>query len=330
MKLALCFAIAIVMGAAVAADGPKTPPNWHSGVGTSMLSDPEAAGAEAAAAAKAKLGGVPAKLVVIGAAEPQVTRALIRGVSEHFNETIIYGCQVTSPLTAAGNFPEVPTIDIPAGVCVWALGGDVDIDVRWVATYQDDDDGYFNAGVALGELLRPMAEETERPGKIILTFGDQYNGTNKDFAAGFNEGLNRSSPIIGAASGNITSKVIIRGEIQTGVNVGIFIGGQFTLGQSLNGGTHTPETADRTLREAIAEGDGKEPFFALVFNCRRRRLGMIEHNQLGEELNAIKRNLPGIDFFGFYGPGEIGSKSFGATPEGVGFTVVAAVFFAEE
>ncbi len=325
----VCTLVAVLAVSAAVFAG-QAPNGWHSGVGTSAQTDPRAAGEEAAAQAKAKLGSVPAKMVIVGAAEPQVVPALVEGVRAHFDQSIIYGCQITSPLTAASNFPDVKTIDIPAGVCVLALGGDIEIDAQWFATDEDDDDSYFNAGLALGEKLKPAVEQSQKTGRVIITFGDQYNGANKDFAAGMNEGLEEIYPIVGAAAGNITSKVIVQGEIKTGINVGIFLGGPFTLGQSLNGGTHTPETAEKTLREAIAEGDGKEPFFALLFNCRRRRQGMIERNQLAEELEVIKQQLPGVDFFGFYGPGEIGSKASGEPAEGVGFTVVAAVFFAEE
>ncbi len=305
----------------------RAPDGWASGVGNSAKADPFEAGEEAAAQAYRLLQGVPAKIVVVGAAAEQVTPELIEGVKKHFDAGIIYGCQITSPLTATTNFPDVQTIDIPVGVAVWALGGDVDIAVESVATDPDADDSYFDAGEALGVALRDVVAGSDRPGKVIVTFGDQYNGVNKDFAFGMNEGLEDIYPIVGAASGNIESKVITRGAIRTGVNVGIFIGGEFALGQSYNGGTHTPETADKTLGEALAEHEGEDPFFVLIFNCRRRRQGMIERKQLAEELATIKNRLPGIDFFGFYGPGEIGSRASGEPAEGVGFTVVVAVFF---
>ncbi len=326
---ALAAVVLAVAAVSSAGEGAPVPAGWISGVGLSSLTDPGDAANEAAGKAKAALKGAPAKLVFVGAAEPQLTPELIVGVAKHFGVSSVFGCQITSPLTPESNFPDVKTIDIPVGVCVWALGGDIDVDIRWVKTNPDEDDSYFEAGEKLGEALRPFMEKSERPGKIIFTFGDQYNGANKDFAQGLNEGLGDIYPIVGAASGNITSKVIVKGGIRTGVNVGIAIAGQFSLGQSLNGGSHTPETADRTLAEAIAEGGGKKPFFALVFNCRRRRQGMIERNQLAEELDVIKKRLSGAEFFGFYGPGEIGSKKSGEPAEGVGFTVVTAMFFPE-
>lgn len=311
----------------VAAAQNNTPKGWHSAVGVSTLTNPEEAGAEAASIAKNKLNGVPAKFVMLIAAEPLLTVDLVKGVEKYFNADVIYGCQVTSLLTAQTNFPDSKTIDSAIGVGVLALGGDMEIDVVSVSTDPDDDNSYETAGLQLGEALRPFVEATKKPGKLIVTFGDQYNGSNKEFAYGINEGLGGIYPIVGAAAGNITAKVIVKGEIKTGVNVAFLLAGDFKTGQAMNGGTHTPETADKTLVSALAEGDGAEPFFAFTFNCRRRRQGMIEYNQLGAELDSIKKRLPGIEFFGFYGPGEIGSTASGQPAQGMGFTVVAAVLF---
>ncbi|MDR1612986.1 MAG: FIST C-terminal domain-containing protein [Planctomycetota bacterium] len=324
----LCaLSLSLVFIAAAPAAAGDAPDGWWSGVGLSAKADPREAGSEAAEEAKRKLGASPAKIVVVAAAEPQVTPELVEGVAAHFDRKIIYGCQVASPLVTEGNFPDAVSLDIEAGVAVWALGGDADIEIAVVETDPDSDDAYYTAGGQMAELLRPALEKTSRPGKLVVTFGDQYNGSNKDYAMGLNDGLEEIHPIIGAAAGNTTAKVVVAGAIRTGVNVGILVAGDFTLGQAMNGGTHTPETADKTLAEAIAQGDGKEPFFALVFNCRRRRQGMIERGQLAEELGVINKNLAGVDYFGFYGPGEIGAKAPGEKAEGVGFTVVTAVFF---
>lgn len=324
--VALCLVVLSLP--VMAGEGPRIPPGWSSGVGTSELADAAAAGDEAASRAKAMLNGTPAKVVVVGAAQSQVTPALIEAVARHFPKDMIYGCQITSPLTAVSNFPDSKTIDVDAGVCIWALGGDVDVSIETMVTDMDDDDSYYNAGLALGEKIRPVIEASKRPGNIILTFGDQYNGSNKDLVTGMNEGLGANYAIIGAAAGNNEALEIVGGEIVSGTNVAILVSGQFKLGQALNGGTHTPETADKTLIEAIADVGGEEPYFALIFNCRRRRQGMIERNQLAQEHAVIRKNLPGVEFFGFYGPGEVGSKAFGEPAEGVGFTVVTAVFVA--
>ncbi len=311
----------------IAGETKAGPEGWHSGIGTSSLEDAYEAGEEAARKAKSALGGVEAKIVVVAAAINLTRPEVVEGVASQFPKDIIYGCQVASPLTVDGNYPDFQTIDSPLGVAVWALGGDVDVTPGVQATDPDAEDPYYEAGISLGEYFKPLFEKSTRPGNIMVTFGDQYNGSNKDFAAGLNDGLDATYAIIGAAAGNITSKVIVKGEIVTGVNVGLLLSGDFKLGMAMNGGTHTPETADKTLKEALAQGDGEDPFFALIFNCRRRRQGMIEAGQLGDEHQRIKENLKNIEFFGFYGPGEIGTKKTGEASEGVGFTVVTAVFF---
>lgn len=323
----LVLAFAAFCHAAPGGESPKIPVGWASGVGASSLEDPAKAGSEAAAMAKAALGGSPAKFVMVAAAISQVTPELVRSVAEHFPVDIIYGGQVTSPLTSYGNHPDYTTLDIDAGVAVWALGGTTEVQVAEVSTAREnDDDVYYNAGVELAEKLKDALENSEKPGKLVFTWGDQYTGSNKVFAAGLNEGFGKTWPIVGGASGNITAKVIVRGEIVTGVDVGVVIAGDFSLGQAMNGGTHTPETADQTLVQALEDGEG-EPFFALVFNCRRRRKGMIDSGELAKELEVMRNRLPGVSFFGFYGPGEIGSQKFGEEARGMGFTVAAAVFF---
>ena len=248
-------------------------------------------------------------------------------MKKHFPADVIYGCQITSPLVAESNFPDVPTIDIPVGVLVWALGGDIDLKIFTASTNRDSDIPYEDAGVELGQAIKPYMEGLRRPGKIIFTFGDQYNGSNKDFAVGLNKGLGETYPIVGAAAGNQEAKEIIKGEIVASMDIAVAIGGPFRLGQALQGGTHSPETADKVMAAAVSQGGGQPPFFAMVFNCRRRRQGMIERGQLAEELDRIRSRLPGVEFFGFYGPGEVGSEKPGDPAKGVGFTVTAAVFF---
>ena len=326
--LAALFFLAAALSPALAGS-PSVPKDWHSGIGLSELADPLAAADEAAGEANAALEGTPAKFVFVGAANSQVVPELVEGVKKHFPAEIIYGCQVSSPLVAESNFPDVKTIDIPAGVEVWALGGDVDIEVFTVSTdIEDADVPYEEAGIQLGQRIRPSLEALSRPGKLIFTFGDQYNGSNKELIAGLNEGLDGIYLITGGAAGNKDAKEIVKGEIVTGTDVAVLIGGEFRLAHTLKGGTHTPETADEVLATALEQGGKEEPFFAMLFNCRRRRQGMIENNQLAGELENIRRRLPGMDFFGFYGPGEVGSEKPGDPSKGVGFTITATLFYA--
>ncbi len=324
----LAFSAIALLFLAMHCPAVDTPPGWIAGVGASSLEDPMAAADEAAAQAKAGLGSSPAKLVIVTAAEPQLTPDLVEGVKKHFPADIIFGSQVTSPLTPYTNHPDAATIDVSVGVSVFALAGDTDVVTALVRTDTEDDDVYYNAGVALAEELKDAIESSDRPGRLVVTFGDQYTGSNQDFAAGMNDGFEEVWPIIGGASGNVTAKVIHKGEIQTGINLGILLAGDFAIGQSVGEGNHTPAIADQALAEAIGQGD-KEPFFAFIFNCRRRRTGMMERGQLAEELSVIKERMAGAPFFGFYGPGEIGAYKPGDKALGRGFTVVTAVLFAQ-
>ena len=322
---------ALLLAAAVSparAGSLSAPANWRSGIGLSALTDPMAAADEAAGEARAALKGEPAKFVFVGAAAPQLTPELVEGAKKHFPADVIYGCQVTSPLVAESNFPDVKTLDIPAGVVVWALGGDVDIEVFTVSTdIEDADAPYEEAGIRLGKAIRPSMEALSRPGRLVFTFGDQYNGSNKEFITGLNRGLGDIYAITGAAAGNQDAKEIVKGDIVSSINVAVLIGGNFRLAYALKGGTHTPETADEVLATVREQGEGDAPFFAMLFNCRRRRQGMIDNNQLAGELEKIRARLPGVDFFGFYGPGEVGAEKPGEPAKGVGFTVTATLFY---
>lgn len=311
-------------------DTVKKPADWHSGVGVSDLPDSMAAGDTAAYEAKNGLAGVPAKFVMIVAAKALVNEALLDGVKNHFPADIIYGCEVTSPLTHAGNQADSKTLDVEKGVAVWALGGDVDITVASAHTDGDGDeeDVYYQAGTTLAGKLREAMETSKRPGKFLFTWGDQFTGSNKAFARGLNDGFGATYPIVGAAAGGAEAKVIFEGKIESGINGGAIIAGDFLIAMAKRTGPHTPKTAEQTLSEALKQGDGAEPFFGLVFNCRRRRIGMMNEKRLAEEHATILKFFPGKEFFGYYGPGEIGPSGIGEPSEGVGFSVVAALLFA--
>lgn len=320
------------LSARATADGGegKKPEGWRSGIGSSALENPARAGEEAARKAKEGLGDVPAKFVMVAAAEPLVTGELLDGVKKHFPADLIYGCEAASPWTPDGNYPDSRSIDSPLGVGVWALGGDTDIEIATVSTAGSsgaEDDPYFYAGLDLAWLLQDFLESNKRPGKLILTWGDQFTGSNKDFARGMNEGFWNTWPIIGAAAGNAEAKVVVRGEIVHGMNVGVVLAGDFKVGMSLRRGVHLPQTAGLAVEDALKSGEGEEPFFGLVFNCRRRRFNMIENKLLAEEHAAVAKQLPKDGFFGFYGPGEIGATETGKPAEGIGFSVVTALLF---
>lgn len=329
--LCIVFSYATAMSSEVAA--ARKPAGWHSGVGTSFLPDARLAGEAAAAAARAALGDVEPKFVMVMAARPLVTDELIAGVATHFPVELIFGSEVTSVWTPDGNNANSKTLDTVTGVGVWAVGGDVDIMVAGVSTGDWDEASeevltYYQAGLELAALVRPAFEESTRPGRLLLTWGDQFTGSNKAYARGLNEGLGAIWPIVGGAAGGADAKVISRGEIGTGLNIGVVLAGDFKIGQAKRTGPHTPKTTELAFEDALRQGDGEEPFFGLLFNCRRRRVGMMNEGGLAEEQELAKKYLAKGDFFGFYAPGEIGSASSGEPAEGVGFSVTMALLFA--
>lgn len=325
----ICFVLATAFVAN--AGEAKKPDRWFSGVGYSALTDPLAAGDAAAKAAKDGLNGEAPAFVMVTAAAPMLTPELLEGVEKHFPAVVIYGGEVTSPWTPEGNAPEAEAVDVPFGVGVWALGGDVDVDVRKEVTDNgiEQIDPYYAAGLRLGKQMRGIIARSKRPGKLLITWGDQYTGSNKSYVRGLNTGLGETWTIAGGASGSADAKIIYAGQIYTGLNICVLLGGEFTLGQAWEGGAHTPQSTQKALENAISQGDGKEPFFALMFNCRRRRLGLMNGDGLRNEQAVVQKLLAGEQFYGFYGPGEVGADKIGVPAQGMGFTVVATVFFAK-
>lgn len=345
------FVVCMATCALRAADNPA---GWRIGIG-SNIDEPDAAKAGEIAARQARqaYGEGEPKLVLVMAAAPMVTPEMLDGVARHWPRALIYGGQVSATLTPFSNHPDARKIDIDQGVAVLALGGNLDVDAVAEPTpfeldprdaarelnveYDEEDTVYLPyrlAGRRLGARILPAVNASTRPGKLIWTQGDQFTGSNVPFAAGLVESLAPAKtadgapvPIVGGASGNQTAKEIVAGQIRTGVNYAVFIGGDFRLGMTRMGGVHAPETADKALATALEQGDGAEPFFAFIYNCRRRRTGMMRDNNLAEEHALMRARLGGAPFFGAYGPGEIGALRVGQASEGTGFSVVSAMLF---
>ena len=319
--------------------GGETPGGWRVGVGTSLAKDAGEAGEAAAAEARKQYGDGDVKLVLVFAVRPQVTPELVASVARHFPRELIYGGEAVAPLTPETNLPDAKNLDSEEGVGILAIGGDVTLTIATDTvgddageTEADDDDdvtfaSYLESGRRLGGALAPAMKNCALPGKLILTHGDQYNGSNSAFAKGMQDALGGPMPLVGGAAWNQTGKEIVAGEIRQRMNFAVLFCGDFRVGQSLMGGTHTPEVAGKVLDAASEAGDGEKPFFGFVFNCRRRRTGMIERGQLAEELSVIQRHFAGIPFFGAYGPGEIGVRNPGEAAVGTGFSVSAALLF---
>ena len=318
---------------AVAVAGPaRAAEAWRSGIGLSHLENPKAAGQEAAAEARKAFGDGEAKIVLVMAALGQVTPELVEGVAEHFPKGIVYGSEAASLLVPATNFPDAEELDIPAGVAVLALGGDIDVATDAQSTaIEGVENPYLENGRRLGAALLPAVKASQHPGKLILTFGNQHTDSNKSVAAGIQESLGGPFAIVGASSGttgkSASAMEIVKGEIVVGYNVAIFIGGRFRLGLAMQSGQHKPDTADKAMADALAQGDGDAPFFAFIFDCRRRRMQMMEEQHLQEEHDVFLKHMAGAPFFGFYGPGEIGSTKLGEASVGTAFSVTTAMLF---
>lgn len=330
----LCVAIGIATPARSAENEPRRPDGWHWGVGSSEAADPLQAGDEAAGRAKAALGDHEAKFVLVNSVGALMTPQLIDGVAKHFPRAVIHGGEVTNPWTPDGNNPESKVLDAQTGVGVWALGGDMEITVAMEETpdAKGDDDPYHEAGAALAQKLKSAMEDETRPGRLMITWGDQFGGSNQSYAEGLNDGFGEVRPIVGGASGSGEAKEVFEGTIHRGVNIGVVIAGDFTVGMARSRGAHQPETVASAIEKAwetSEAGEGEDPFFALFFNCRRRRQAMIDAESLAGEHSTVLRLLPGKQFFGAYGPGQIGPKETGGASEGVGFHVVAALLFAK-
>ena len=324
--LAVLFAAAPVW-TALAADEA-----WRSGIGLSILENPKEAGREAATAARKAFGEGEPKIVIVAAAIGQVVPGLVEGVAEHFPREIIYGSEVAVPLTPETNFPDAEELDILAGVAVLALGGDIEVATAFESTaIEGTDNPYHENGRRLGAALLPAVEASTRPGKLVLTFGNQHTGSNEAVVSGLQEALGGTVPIVGGAAGSsgksAEAKEIVKGEIVTAYNVAILFAGRFRLGLAMGTGQHKPATADKAMEDALAQGDGAEPMFAFIFDCRRRRQEMMEENALAEEHGMFLKHMGSVPFFGFYGPGEIGTTGVGEPVIGTRFTVTTAVLF---
>ncbi len=295
------------------------------GVGQSGLTEARAAGAEAAQAAKAALGGEPPKVVVVFAARRLVGPALVEGLATCFEKSLIYGCEGYAPLTAAGNGAEQPHTATD-GVAVLALGGAVDV----VAAAEpvpaaEGKAGFTACGRKLGEQLAAKAGPAA-VGRLVLTFGNQHVGDNQPFVEGLQQALGTNTIIVGAAAGGREAQEIVRGEIVKEVNVALLLAGSFRVGVGMDGGGGDLVAKPAAALKA-AVGGAAEPRLVLVFDCGGRRGELIKQQKLAAEFAQIKALVPRAPLFGFYGGGEIGTTVVGAPARGVGFSVAVATIY---
>lgn len=297
------------------------------GTGRSEAKDAKEAGAEAAAQAKAAWGKGTPKIVIVFAARSLVKQELVDGVAQHFDKTLIFGCEGYSPVTTVGNFAELGHT-IPHGVAVLALGGDVSITVASepVVAGPDKKAAFTASGEKLGAGLKD-AVAAAKQSRIVLSFGNQHVGDNQPFMDGFYKGTGVVIPVVGAAAGGQGSKEIVKGEIVTGVNVAVLLAGNFKLGVGIAGGSEKLAAKAADAFTSATKEHGAKPIVAFVFDCGGRRGNMFKQKELADEFLFMKKIVPEAPIFGFYGGGEIGAVSLDKPSKGVGFHIAVATIY---
>ncbi len=284
-------------------------PTLGVGTGLSMKTDAQAAGIEAAKAAKAALGAQEPKLVLVYDAEAIIDKAkMLEGVCSVFDASVVYGCPGYGPLTQESN---------QGNVGVLALGGDIGVSIAVAKTDGDHQACGERIGTALLE-----ASKTDAPGKLLLLFGDCHVPADDDLVKGVCSVLGETFPAIGGASRTEPDKngdVFTQGKIASGQNIGILLTGDFRCGFAMKK-DNSPEGLITSARDAVKEAfAGQNPALAFVFDCGGRR-GKMEDN-VPKELEAIKEVAGDVPLFGFYGSGEIGHLNNGTPSRGDGFHI---------
>jgi len=286
------------------------------GNGYSALAEPEAAGAEAAAAAKAALGDFKAKVVIVfdsveGGADGK--QAMLNGVTSVFDAKIVYGCSAYAPITQDGN---------TGTVGVLALGGAIKA-VPAVADVQGD--AHEACGKEIGEALKPAVPE--EGGRVVLLFGACHVPKNDKLVGGLNSVLGEKFPVAGgAAKGDL---LYCKGRVLPLCNLGLLLTGDFTCGFSAKNAPGDDKEAVIAAAGIAAEAaaGGKKPTLLLTFDCGGRRGQM--GGAVDQELALFKKTAGDAPIFGFYGSGEIGPADNDSAPKGVGYHIVVCAITAE-
>ncbi len=280
------------------------------GNGLSQEKDPAAAGADAAKQAKAALGDVDVKLVLVFNGPAVKDRdALLGGVASVFDPSVTYGCPGYNPLTQAGNAGDV---------AVLAIGGDVQVATAIAPV--EGGDGHAACGKQIGEALLD-ASKAKAAGRVLLLFGNCHVPKDNDLVLGACSVLGEKFPVVGGAS--LGGGVYYEGKVVGGNNVGLLLSGDFTCGFAMKKDM-TPEgliaSAGDSCKQAIGDG-GDKLALMLVFDCGGRR-GAMGAN-LPKELEAIKAAVGDAPIFGFYGSGEIGHNDNDSPSRGDGYHISA-------
>jgi len=306
LKLRNLF-VATAVAALLLATAAETPA-IDVGNALSKLTDAKAAGTQAAAQAKAALGNVKAKAVIVFAG-PAIKdkQQMLEGVCSVFDAEIVSGCSAYNPITQQGN---------TGHLAVMAIGGDVQI----TAAISGLEGGHEACGKRIGETLEKAAG-AETAGRLLLLFGACHVPSNDKLVKGACSVLGEKFPIAGGAA--LQDVLYHQGKVLKGQNLGLLLTGNFRCGLATKKDM-SPEglinSAKEAFSEAIASGKGK-PVAVLAFDCGGRR-GKMGDN-LPKELDAMKAAAGDAAIFGFYGSGEIGPADNDSPSRGVGYSISA-------
>lgn len=306
---ALAFAVLAGMMTLVSANTAEAA--IYVGNGHSELADPQQAGTEAAAKAKAALGDREAKVVLVfdsvGNGVPD-KEAMLAGVTSVFDQSIVYGCSAYAPITQDCN---------TGTVGVLALGGDI----RAVAAVADVEGGHEACGKKIGEGLK-AAGVPEGGGRVVLLFGACHVPTNDALVGGVCGVLGEKFPVAGGAA--FRDLLYVQGKVLPKSNLGLMLCGDFKCGfAAKNAPAQEKErviaVAGEAAEEALGEGKDKA-LLVLAFDCGGRRGQM--GGAIDKELQLMKDAAGDTPIFGFYGSGETGPKDNDSPPHGVGYHIV--------
>jgi small ligand-binding sensory domain FIST len=281
------------------------------GIGKSTLTDAEAAGLEAAQAAKAALDG-PAKLVLVFNEGSLAENAddLLAGVAQVFDSSIIYGSNGYAVI--AGDTSD-------ATVAILAVSAD-DISVAVATAEANAPEDDRPCGQAIGRSLAEAYDAAEDQGKFLLLLGDCHVPRDNDVVLGVRDVLGDDVTALGAAA--LGGHTYIQGEVVRKANVGILVSGPFECGYSLKQDM-SEEGLIGSARQAMSEalrGKPEAATIVLVFDCGGRRGAMIKNGNFEDELATMQDVAGDIPLFGFYGSGEIG-RPVDEPSKGVGYHI---------
>ncbi|MFO1489855.1 MAG: FIST N-terminal domain-containing protein [Kiritimatiellia bacterium] len=269
----------------------------------------------AAERAKDRLGGVPAKAVIVHSFTPYPADKVLEGVARVFPKAITLGGPVYGVITEDGNVHSVGVMAVGGGVETTAVlatmdGGAIKAADTLAAGFHDalaaaSSNGWTSAALLFGDCIQP------RDGALLKQLAVK---------------LGNDLPVAGGAG---AGGVYFRGAVASNSVVAVLISGPFELGHALLGSSGARDAAD-LLRLSLGAanqavgGATNRVDLAYVANCvsRRNALGKL----LPDESVAFRAATGEAPVFGFYGNGEIGRNSPGEPSAGATHSIGVTVF----